>query len=288
MTSLLLPGLVAATSIAVACGLVGYLVVLRSQVFVADALGHVAFTAALAAAAFGIDPRLGLAVGTTATAVAMGLLGPRARVDDAVIGSVFAWILGLGTLFLALFTIHQSAGNSSAAVRVLFGSILGLTGADAVRAVLVGIIVSAGLVTIARPLVFASIDPLVASSQGVAVRILGLGFLALVGITAAEATVAIGTLLLLGLIAAPAGAAYRLTANPYNGLALSAALAVLSVWVGIALAATIPAIPPTSAIITVAVGEYVAAVVVVRVRAGGRDEPAVAPPDRVSTPAATG
>ena len=59
------------------------------------------------------------------------------------------------------------------------------------------------------------------------VRALGLLFLALLGATAAEATQAIGALLLLGLIAAPAGAAQRLTANPYLALSLSGALAVL-------------------------------------------------------------
>ena len=50
--------------------------------------------------------------------------------------------------------------------------------------------------------------------------------------TAAEATQAVGALLLLGLIAAPAGAAHRLTANPYLALGLSGALAVLSTWPG--------------------------------------------------------
>ena len=40
----------AGTAIAAASGLVGYFVVLRSQVFSADALSHVAFTGALARA----------------------------------------------------------------------------------------------------------------------------------------------------------------------------------------------------------------------------------------------
>ena len=47
----------AGTAIAAASGLVGYFVVLRSQVFSADALSHVAFTGALAALAVGVDMR---------------------------------------------------------------------------------------------------------------------------------------------------------------------------------------------------------------------------------------
>src|SRR5207237_6537004 len=50
--------LLAGTAIAVASGLIGYFLVLRAQVFTADALSHVAFTGAMAALAFGPDLRL--------------------------------------------------------------------------------------------------------------------------------------------------------------------------------------------------------------------------------------
>ena len=98
----------AGTGIAAACGLVGYFVVLRGQVFTGDALSHVAFTGALAALAAGFDLRLGLFGATIAVAVGMGLLGRNARADDVVIGSVFAWMLGLavtgGGLLIAYYT----------------------------------------------------------------------------------------------------------------------------------------------------------------------------------------
>ena len=48
-----------------------------------------------------------------------------------MIGSVFAWVLGLGALFLSIFISGSSGSNGTAAVRVLFGSILGLSAADA-------------------------------------------------------------------------------------------------------------------------------------------------------------
>ena len=70
-------------------------------------------------------------------------------------------------------------------------------------------------------MLFASVDPAVAAARGVPVRAVGLIFLALLGATAAEATQAVGALLLLGLVAAPAGASQRLTPNPYLGLGLS-------------------------------------------------------------------
>ena len=74
-------------------------------------------------------------------------------------------------------------------------------------------------------------------------RLLGAAFLALLAIVTAEATQAVGALLLLGLIAAPAGAAHQLTTQPLHGIALSGAFAVLAMWVGLALSYAIPLAP---------------------------------------------
>ena len=123
--------LLAGSGIALACGLVGYFVVLRAQVFTGDALSHVAFTGALAALAAGLDPRIGLFVFTIAAGLFMGVIGRKGRADDAVIGSVFAWILGLGVLFLSLYTTSKAATTGGRGVSVLFGSILGLSGRQA-------------------------------------------------------------------------------------------------------------------------------------------------------------
>jgi zinc/manganese transport system permease protein len=255
----------AGTFIALACGLVGYFLVLRSQVFAGDALSHVAFTGALAAVAAGIDVRLGLFAATVLVAVGMGTAGERARADDAVIGSVFAWVLGLGVLFLTIFTTSSSGGgNGTAGVRVLFGSIFGLSAGDARVAALIGAVAAVGLLVIARPLLFSSVDPGVAEGGGVPVRFLGLAFLALLGVVAAEGTQAVGALLLLGLLAAPAGAAYRLCASPYLGLALSGAIAVGSMWAGLALSYAIHRLPPSSAIVFVAAAAYVLALLLSR------------------------
>lgn len=249
----------AGTAIAVAAGLVGYFVVLRGQVFTGDALSHVAFAGALGALALGIDARIGLFVATVGGAVAMGLLGPRGRPDDVVVGNVFAWVLGLGVFFLSVYTTSRSAADGRAGVSVLFGSILGLSAAQAAVAAVVGVGVVVALLAMARPLLFASVDEAVAAARGVPVRALGLAFLAVVGACAAEATQAVGALLLLGLLAAPAGAAQRLTARPYRAMALSAALAVVAMWAGLTASYLVPHVPPSFGVIAVAAGLYLAA-----------------------------
>jgi zinc/manganese transport system permease protein len=248
--------LIAGSFVGLACGLVGYFVVLRAQVFAGDALSHVAFTGALAAAVLGLNILAGLFAATILGGIVMGILGDKARADDVTIGTLFAWTLGLGVLFLSIFTTQRSAGNGTAGVRVLFGSIFGLSTANVRLSVVLAVLACALLLAIARPLLFASLDIAVAEAQGVPVRALGLGFLALVGLVAAEATQAVGALLLLGLLAAPAGAAHRLTTRPYRGLALSVLFSVGSIWIGLALAYVFPTLPPSSMIIAAAVGVY--------------------------------
>jgi len=248
--------LLAGTAIAVLAGLIGYFVVLRGQVFAGDMLSHVAYAGSLAALAAGIDPRLGLFAATIAVAVGIGLLGGRASADDVIIGNAMAWVLGLGVFFLTVYTTYRATGNSTANANVLFGSIFGISAATATFAALLAAALIAVLLLIARPLLFASLDPAVATARGVPVRLLGPGFLALLGATAGEASQAVGALLLVGLIAAPAAAAQRLTNQPWRALALSGALAVAALWAGLALAYAIPALPPSFTITAAAATEY--------------------------------
>src|SRR5258708_16276963 len=107
-------------------GLVGYFVVLRHQAFAGESLSDVAFTGSLGGAALGINPFGSLLVTTIVVAVAMGGFGERLRGRDVAIGTVLAWVLGLGVLFLSLFTTQVSGkGTGFSGVTVLFGNILG-------------------------------------------------------------------------------------------------------------------------------------------------------------------
>ena len=243
---------IAGTAVAVLIGVVGYFVVLREQVFAGDALSHVAYTGALAALAAGIDLRFGLFAATVGVGLLLGLLGGRGIADDVVIGTTFAWVLGLGVLFLAVFTTHRAHGNSAANVTVLFGSVFGISWPTAVTATIVAAALLLLMLLIGRPLLFASLDAGIAAARGVPVRVLGALFLAVVGATAAEASQLVGALLLLGLVAAPPAAARRLTDRPWPGVALSAALSAGCVWAGLCVAYAEPQLPPSFTILSAA------------------------------------
>jgi zinc/manganese transport system permease protein len=230
----------------------------------------VAFPGALAAAAAGIDERAGLFAATVAMGAGIGVIGGRrlggaaggehaaGPADDTTIGIVFTFILGLGVFFLTLFSRGSGGGAGIQAAHTLFGSIFGLTAGAALLAAGVALAVTLGTVLIARPLLFASVAPEVAAARGVPTRLLGVGFLVILGVVAAEASQVVGALLLLGLLAAPAGASQRLARSPFAGMGLSALMAVGAMWGGLVLSYAVPSLPPGSSIVAIAVVIYYA------------------------------
>jgi zinc/manganese transport system permease protein len=230
----------AGTCIALAAGLVGYFVVIRNQVFTSDALGHVSFTGGMGGLLLGLPLVPSVFGATIAGALGVGALGGRARGRDVAIGTVFAWVLGVGALCLSLYTTTRSGSGGIVGVTVLFGSMLSLQASQATFAMVGGLVVSIALVAICRPLLFASLDPEVAATRGVPTRALAAVFLVLLGATVAEAVQAVGALLIFGLLVTPAAVAQNLTSRPYFGVVLSAGLAIAFVWVGLVLAFYIP------------------------------------------------
>ena len=213
----------AGTFIALASGFVGWFVVARAQLFAGDALSHVAFVGAIAAAVVGVDERVGLFALTLAVAAGLAALGERGRRDDAAIGTVFAWILGIGVLLIALLATSEGGGAGVTTTNALFGSIYSLSTGASWLAAAIALAVTIAVAAVTRPLLLATIDAEQAAARGVPVKLLGLGILLALAAVTAEGTQAVGALLILGLLSAPAGAAHRLTANPYAGVAISSA-----------------------------------------------------------------
>src|SRR6266516_3204079 len=209
--------LLAGTILSIVAGLVGYFVVLRHQAFAGESLSDVAFTGALGGAALGINPLTSLLVTTTVVAVAMGGFGERLRGRDVAIGTVLAWVLGLGVLFLSLFTAHVSGtGTGFSGVTVLFGNLLGISSDQTRSIALISVVTVLALPVIVRTLLFASLDPDVAAAKGVPVRTLGFFFMAVQAGTVSEATLAVGALLVFALLLLPAAIAQQVTNRPFT------------------------------------------------------------------------
>jgi len=225
----------AGTALSIVSGLVGYFVLVRHQAFAGEALSDIAFTGALGGAVLGINPLLGMIALTITGAVAIGSFSVRVGERDIAVGTVLAWVLGLGVLFLSLFSTHVAGSTGFSGVTVLFGSILSISAHQMIAVLVVAAAIGLALMAIARPLLFASVDPDVASARGVPLRLIGLVFMVLLAVTVAEAVQAVGALLVFALLLLPAAIAQRLTARPFAALGLAAVLATATTWCGLAI-----------------------------------------------------
>lgn len=240
----------AGTVVAVVAGVVGYFVVLRSLAFAGHALAHIGFAGATGAVVVGVTPIGGLLAFTSAAAVAMGALGRRLHGRDVAIGIVLAWALGLGVLFLSLYS-----GYATEAYALLFGEILGISATDVTTTIGAGAVTLLALAILYRPLLFASLDEEVAEARGVPVRLVGTAFMIVLAIAVSEAVQVVGVLLVFALLVTPAAIAQQLSRRPPVALAISAVLALAFTWAGLVIAYYSPH-PVSFFITTIAFASY--------------------------------
>ena len=239
--------LIGGSLVAVAAGLLGYFVITRQNAFAAHALAHIGFPGATGAILIGAPVTLGLAVFCVVGGVLIGLFGRRVADREMATGTILALATALGVLFASL-----ASANAGTTTSVLFGNLLAISGDQLLVFAVFTVAVVGTLAVLARPLVFASVDPDVAEARGVPVRALGLAFVVLLALTITMAVQVVGTLLLFALVVTPAATALRLTARPPVVAALAVALALGSVWGGLVLSAMVD-LPPSFFIVSLAV-----------------------------------
>ena len=223
--------MIAGGIVAVVAGTVGYFLVLRGQTFAGHALSHVGFAGATGASLLGLSPMWGMTCVTLLGGLSMGMLGERLQGSDIAIGTVLSLALGLGMLFLHFFTSYATQATS-----LLFGNVLGVDTSTLWTLASLGTISLLLLAVIARPLVFASLQPELAEAKGVSLRLLSMLFLAIVALTTSVSIQIVGVLLVFTLMVGPAASAQKLTSRLGLGIALSVVLALFEVWAGITLA----------------------------------------------------
>jgi len=226
----------AGTIVAVAAGALGWFMVLRRQSFAGHTLAIVSFPGAAGAILAGLSAITGYFAASVGAglviAAAPRSLGGRARSSEsAIIGTVQAFALACGALFVSLY-----GGFLNGLTGLLFGSFLGISASQVLALLIVAAAALAVLALIARPLFFATVDPDVAAARGVPVRLLGAVFLVLLGCAAAEVSQITGALLVFALLVMPAATAQQITARPVVSFTLTLGLGLVTVWLGLAAA----------------------------------------------------
>lgn len=212
-------------------GLIGVFVMTRDLAFAVHGISELSFAGASAALLLGVNVVAGSVAGSLIAAVLIGVLGSRARERNSIIAVLMPFGLGLGILFLALYT-----GRSANKFGLLTGQIVAVDNPQLLALLVISVVVIAALLFMWRPLTFASVDPDVAGARGLPVTGISVAFMILLGLAVAASIQVVGALLVLSLLVTPAAAAMRVTASPLLTPLLSVAFAVTSVVGGILLA----------------------------------------------------
>lgn len=246
--------LIAATLVAITTGLIGPFVVMRDLAFAVHGSAELAFTGAAAGLLAANDPILGALLGSIVVATAIGLLGDRPRERNSAMGVILAFGLGVGVYLLSLYK-----GFATAATNILFGQIFGVSPGQITLLIVIAVAVLIAMLTLYRPLLFASIDPEMALARGIPTRLVGLAFLYILALTVTEAAQIVGTLLVLSLAITPAAAASRLTVRAPVLIATSVAFAVIAADGGLLLGLLHPTVKASVFITTISFALYVVA-----------------------------
>ena len=217
-----------ATLVAVVAGVVGFFTVLRGAAFVAHAIPNGSFAGAAGASLIGVNTILGLGVFSLLGALGIGLLGRRGRHDVATALALVV-MLGLGALFVDL-----SVGYAPEMFSLLFGEVLGVSASQVAPTAALAAVCVLAVVLLYRPLLLSSLLPEVAEARGVSRFGMELAFLVVVALATTMTVPVVGTLLIFSLMIGPPAAARSFTDRPMHAMALSVAIALITVWAAIA------------------------------------------------------
>ncbi len=221
--------------VAVVTGVVGVFTVMRGQSFAGEAFGDLGVAGGSGAYLVGIGTLWGFVLGNVIAAGAMEAIGvQRSRGRDLATGIVLGAGIGLGALFLYLYTSAHS--TTGATVTILFGSLFAIPSSTIPLVVALSAVVVVLTLTLYRPLLLSSVNAEMASAHGIPVGLVGALYLLALALAVALAAITIGTILSTALLVGPAASALRLTRRPLTALLSAMGIGIGATWLGIVLA----------------------------------------------------
>lgn len=217
------------TLVAIVAGVVGFFIVLRGASFAAHALPLGTFPGAALASLLGINSFFGLIVFAGLGVAGIGQLAKNGRHDVAT-ALTLVMLLSLGTLFLSM-----SSQYSQQVYSLLFGEVLGVSRSELLPVAVVSVLAISVTVRLFHALLISSLSAELAEVQGVSAKKMERWFLTILAVSTAIALPVVGALLVFSLMVGPAAVARTLTSRPVSAVCISVGVALLTVWLAIAL-----------------------------------------------------
>ena len=221
--------LVGGSLAAVLCAVVGTWVLVRGMAFLGEALSHGMLPGVAIATLTGIPPVLGAAVSAGVMVLGVGALRRRARLSyDTSIGLLFVGMLALGVII-----VSSSRSFATDVTAILFGDVLAVTRADVGGLAIAAAVALAVAVAFHRPFTALAFDTRKATTLGLHPRLAEVVLIGLVTLAVVASYRAVGTLLVVGLLLAPAAAARAWTRHVASTMLLGAGIGAAAVLVGL-------------------------------------------------------
>jgi ABC-type Mn2+/Zn2+ transport system permease subunit len=217
--------------VACACAIAGTFVVLRGLAFVGDALAHGVLPGIATAMLLGFSGILGAAVGAAVMMGGVSIVTRKFRLSgDTAIGLLFVGMLSLGVIITS-----RSTSFVGDLARILFGELLGITTTDLAWQFAALVIVGAIAFVSRRPFLLLSVDDGLARTSGFSARLFHNVMLAMVAITVIASFQTVGTLLVLGMLIAPAATGSLFARRIESMMLIAALVGSLSTYIGLLL-----------------------------------------------------
>jgi ABC-type Mn2+/Zn2+ transport system permease subunit len=225
----MLHALTAGVLVSIACGIVGTFIVLRGLAFIGDALAHGVLPGIAISLLLGLPGFLGAALGAAVMIGGISLITQRSRLSsDTAIGLLFVGMLALGVAI-----VSRSSSFSGDLISILFGEILGIS-TDAILVQLAAtLLVAVTAVVCVRPFLLLSFSPEQAQVAGFSTRLYHGIMLVLIALTVIVSFQTVGTLLVFGMLLAPAGAGALIARRIEAMMAWAAVFGAISVYLGL-------------------------------------------------------
>lgn len=219
-------GLLAAFTMA----LVGSWVVVRGLAFAGDALAHGVLPGLALAVVWGFSLNLGALASALVMMLGVTMARRTGRLsDDASIGLLFVGMLALGVII-----ISRGGSYAGSLTDLLFGSPFAVSDDDLRLQVIVAIGTLLALALLYRRLLVLSFDPRKAAVLGQRPNLTHAALLSLMAVAIVASFQVVGTLLVVGLMIAPAATALLLVNRMPLVMATSVAIGCTSVVLGLA------------------------------------------------------
>ena len=221
--------LMAGILVAIACAIAGTFVILRGLAFIGDALAHGVLPGIAVAVLLGYPGIVGAAVGSVVMIAGITFITQRSRLSsDTAIGLLFVGMLALGVVI-----VSRSASFTGDLIHILFGEILGISTQAIIIQLITAFIVAAIALVCARPFLMLCFDPEQAQVVGFSARRYHYVMLFMIAAIVIVSFQTVGTLLVIGMLIAPAGVGALLARHIGAMMAWAMLIGIVSVYLGL-------------------------------------------------------